>query len=306
MEPDTLILDLGRMQHGSRKYSFRSACAGDILDAIKDQINIICSIIALRRDSDRDTKKEKGLKCEETNYHSIEQELPETKQTAPKISVRHQQTCSQEMLPILGYDYNPNDNTTNKMNHGHTSHFNPAMLHTDTYSNSINLTDKYETEQCVGGDYFSSTSTTTSSDIYPHFERSVDRTFLYETLDLDIRSRHDHRNSSPPGPCANVIYQDVDIDVSSPRHLDLLRRRRVRRFSKSTFVSYIPGGSAALRLLEERGTSAMSDESTMERQCVTNFESPGVYSKLFDPVLLQQMSQEPKEEDAYDTLTKDK
>ena len=284
--PDTVTLDIGRMKHGNRTYSFRSENVQEFVCCVRGQIEIIANLVEVKRQA---TNAQITQTRSEENY---------SKKAPPQhvyADVFDQPDRSeQEQYDYENFDSNSAQNSDNASSSEFLS-FPDSIEYEEPGTSTLSSSVKYDLP-CDSSTEFSSYCT----DIYPFFNNSFDsKEFVYEISGLDS----DRRASAPE---ANVIYQDVDSEFYPSRESFVRRRlRRSYKYTKPTFISYIEGGSQALKSVCGGRNRYFSepDQSSLE------LEGSRVYSKLFDPELLElarDRAEKTAEDDTgYDVLDRD-
>ena len=289
-----MTLDIGRIKHGNRTYSFRSEDVQEFICCIRRQIEIIANLVQERRRATivRPNLSHKGVNSD-----------PQT--ASPKFVHVYADACDQldESDPNTcqeEYNYeNVDSNSTHKSDNDSSSEFQSfpdSIEYEEPGTSTLSSTVKYELPACDSSTEFSSYCT----DIYPFFNNSFDsKDFIYEISGLDS----DRRASAPE---ANIVYQDVDIDFYPSRESFVRRKLSLGyKHNKPTFVSYIEGGSQALKSVYGGRNRFYSEPNQINFE----LEGSGVYSRLYDPKLVdldtEQTGKSAREDAEYDVLHRD-
>ena len=281
------------MKHGSRTYSFRSERVDDFMIALREQIEVISNLIKnIQRNAvlQDHTTNEPGR-----NSLTLTACISQTESAANLGGIQaeefSQRCTSGSALSQNSFGYENLGSTSSASGSKYESEFDSDSTEFNSFPESVNY--ELPGESSWENSEYSSYCT----DIYPFFNNSFDsKEFNYERLG----SESDRRASAPE---PSIIYQDVDISLDRK----YFYRRRSRLNSKPaqpTFISYIEGGSEALKAIHETRIRCSSEPS----QSSTDFEGSGVYCKLFDPKLLNIASQRvnaKKNDAAYDFLQRD-
>ena len=278
------------MKHGNRTYSFRSEDVQEFVCCIRGQIEIIANMVEVKR---------QATNAQITQTQSEEKYSKRAPLQHVYADVCDQPDKSDPQSSQQQYDYeNFDSNSTQASDNDSSSEFQSfpdSIEYEEPGTSTLSSSVKYDLP-CDSSTEFSSYCT----DIYPFFNNSFDsKEFIYEISGLDS----DRRASAPE---ANVIYQDVDSEFYPSRESFVRRRlRRSYKYTKPTFVSYIEGGSQALKSVCGGRSRFFSepDQSSLE------LEGSRVYSKLFDPKLLElagdRADKTAEEGTGYDVLDRD-